>query len=344
MDLLGSRFDPITEAIGFVEADATLVAVTLAEVAGWHDGYRFAPLVDPVDGSIDTALARLDPLGEPSKYLVFGTRSTWTAVFHNDERYHSSDAIGRLAQKLRCRAVFFDHVPDTHRLPEGRYGYTEFSTFSPNGGAAEVLVAHERLVYVINDGGRWEFFAHGAPQPYEVLERYEARRLRDRLTPETLVTYGRALGIEIADEDFYGGPGYVVSLGGGRLIKVLDRLLRGPSLAKARRRYGLDTATSKRTRKPRKPRPSGGRMTPLFEDVMMFANRDPRSLLLEVTNRAGEVAAAGGTIHAIDLNYEDAEGSATMIVTLTEAQARSLGYTDDDLRALFQQEIHPDGS
>lgn len=344
MDLLESRFDPITEAIGFVEADPTLVAVTLAEVAGWSDGHRFAPLVDPVDGPIDTALARLDPLGLPSRYLVFGTRSTWTAVFRNDERYHSSETTGRLAQKLRCRAVFFDHVPDTHRLPEGRFGYTEFSSFPPDADPAKFTVTPERRVYVINDGGRWEFSTFGDPQPYEVLERYDARRLRDRLTPETLGMYGRALGIEIADADFYVGPAYVVSLRGGRLVKVLERLLRGPSLAKARRRYGLDTAPSKRTRTPRKPRPSGGHMTPLFEDVIMFANRDPRSLLLEVTTRAGDVEEAGGTIHAIDLNYEDAEGSASMVVTLTEQQARSLGYSDDDIVRMSQQEIHPDGT
>jgi hypothetical protein len=254
MDLLGSRFDPITEAVGFVEADATLVAVILAEVAGWFDGYRFAPQVEPVEGSIETALARLDPLGLPSRYLVFGTRSTWTAVFRNDERHHSSEATGRLAQKLRCRAVFFDHVPDTHRLPEGRYGYTEFSTFPPDADPAKITVAPERRIYVINDGGRWEFSTSGDPQPYETLERHEARRLRDRLTPESLVGYGRALGIEIADEDFYVGPAYLVSHVGGRLMKVLDRLLPGPSLAKARRRYGLDTATPQRPRKARKPR------------------------------------------------------------------------------------------
>jgi hypothetical protein len=85
-------------------------------------------------------------------------------------------------------------------------------------------------------------------------------------------------------------------------------------------------------------------MTPLFEDVILFANPDPRSLLLEVTTRAGEVVDVGGTIHAIDLDYEDAEGSASMIVTLTEVQARSLGYSDDDIVSLSQQEIQPDGS
>jgi len=85
-------------------------------------------------------------------------------------------------------------------------------------------------------------------------------------------------------------------------------------------------------------------MTPLFEDVILFSNRDPQSLLLEVTTRAGEVADVGGTIHAIDLNYEDAEGSASMIVTLTEQQARSLGYGDDDIVSLSQQEIQPEGS
>ncbi len=85
-------------------------------------------------------------------------------------------------------------------------------------------------------------------------------------------------------------------------------------------------------------------MTPPYEDAILFANNDPGALLRDVTARAAEFQEAGATIHAIDLDYEDAEGSATMVVTLTEVQARSLGYGDDDIERLSQQEIQPEGS
>ena len=349
MDLLGSRFDPITEAVGFVEADATLVAATLAGAAGYYGWYQHATRVDPVDGPLDVALASLERMApfSPSRFLVLPTRSRWTAVFDNSEPYHSYDAIARLATNLRSRAVHFCHVPDMHRKPEGRYGSTKFSVFSPDGAPPEARGGPERLVYAINEGGRWTFLAHGTPQPYELVERYESRRLRDRLTPEMLVAYGRALGIEITDEDFYRPSGYVVTQPGGRLARVLSRLVPLPTLTKVRRRYGLATAASRRPpkrRKPRDPGRSGGPMTPLYEDAILFANNDPGALLRDVTARAAEVQEAGGTIHAIDLDYEDAEGSATMIVTLTEVQARALGYGDEDIERLSQQEIQPDGS
>ena len=82
-------------------------------------------------------------------------------------------------------------------------------------------------------------------------------------------------------------------------------------------------------------------MTELYEDTLRFEGEDPTSLLRQVATRAAEVAAVGGTVHTVELAYDDAKGSATMIVTVTEAQARLLGNDDADLESLRQQRIEP---
>jgi len=66
-----------------------------------------------------------------------------------------------------------------------------------------------------HDGGRWEFSAAGAVQPYEEVEKYESRRTGDRFNPDMLSCYCRALGIRLNDETFYKHTAAVVVSGGG---------------------------------------------------------------------------------------------------------------------------------
>jgi hypothetical protein len=72
----------------------------------------------------------------------------------------------------------------------------------------------ERSVGVMNDGGVWKFWAEGRVQPFEELERYGSRRLRDRFTYDMLNRYCLALGLCPFDETFYGQRGVVFNLPG----------------------------------------------------------------------------------------------------------------------------------
>lgn len=46
-----------------------------------------------------------------------------------------------------------------------------------------------RVVSASNDGGRWVFDQFGEPFPFEKVERYQERRVRDRFTFEMLKEY-----------------------------------------------------------------------------------------------------------------------------------------------------------
>jgi hypothetical protein len=92
----------------------------------------------------------------------------------------------------------------------------------------------ERSVSVINDVGGWEFNAIGTLQEFEHAEHYTARRIADRLTPEMLEEYCRALGIRLFDEDFYGRAGVITHAYPWFLPRLASM-----TLAEARAQLGL---------------------------------------------------------------------------------------------------------
>jgi hypothetical protein len=60
-----------------------------------------------------------------------------------------------------------------------------------------------RAILAMNDGGPWRFDLVGEPLPFEQVERYSARRIRDRFTIPMLRDYLLALDIRAFDADFY---------------------------------------------------------------------------------------------------------------------------------------------
>ncbi|HSP81688.1 MAG TPA: hypothetical protein VLQ93_24425 [Myxococcaceae bacterium] len=71
-----------------------------------------------------------------------------------------------------------------------------------------------RAINAANDGGRWVFLQTGEPFPFERLEQYRARRVRDRFTFDMLKEYLHHLGLSPFDEDFYlpaGAPAWLVA-------------------------------------------------------------------------------------------------------------------------------------
>ena len=55
----------------------------------------------------------------------------------------------------------------------------------------------------LHDGDRWRFDMVGEPLPFEDVERYRARRVRDRFPHDLLDRYLQELGVSVFDADFY---------------------------------------------------------------------------------------------------------------------------------------------
>jgi hypothetical protein len=68
---------------------------------------------------------------------------------------------------------------------------------------------NERTLAATATDGRWEWDSSGDPFPFEDLDRYEARRIRDRFDRPLLLRYLTALGIP-ADFDSSYGDGVLI--------------------------------------------------------------------------------------------------------------------------------------
>jgi hypothetical protein len=212
--LLDDRWAPVTSEMGFLEARAEYTARTHA---AWQQGL-LAPdgvtvEVRPVTGSLEQVLSSLLPLtdSEVQRHLFIPTRSTWTAYLENGHRGTDATGVMRyMAQTLGCRGLRVVAVPHTLRKDKGRYGAVMLSVCGPH---QTDWLNYLRIVSASNDGGRWVFDQFGEPFPFEKLERYQERRVRDRFTFEMLKEYLRQLGMHPFEEDFYlpeGAPAWLV--------------------------------------------------------------------------------------------------------------------------------------
>jgi hypothetical protein len=117
---------------------------------------------------------------------------------------------------MECIAVRAVSVPHTIRKTptgeHGRYGGTILELYSAETSGRSLLNIR-RSISAVNDGGRWRFDANGEPLDFERSERYKARQIRDRFTPEMLDEYLRHFGIQFFSPDFYNvaQPAFLIS-------------------------------------------------------------------------------------------------------------------------------------
>jgi hypothetical protein len=199
--LLGGHYAPITDAVGFLEADFSRVVEADQRWRASLGGYAG----HPISGALPTSLDALLPLTGPlTRYVWVQASAGWTAYF--DNFVAGSDPFGPvsyLAQQMRCRGVTIGC-----RVGTGKRGAAV--SFKLYGWEPTQWLNMVRAVAAVQDEGRWEWTAAGVVQPFEEVERYRQRRIRDRLTDEMLVRYGGALGIRPFDESFYDAKGFLV--------------------------------------------------------------------------------------------------------------------------------------
>jgi len=210
--LLDDQLAPITSEYGFVEAEASLVADWFRAWEQRTQAERgIEMLATEASGSLTDLLLGLLPLTsmEPRRFLFIQTHSSWTAYFDNWWLGSDAGCLDYVASQLRCRAVRVVQAPDTSRSSTStrNFGATILELYGPNPTA---FLNHERSLAVANDGGRWVFTQAGTPLPFEQLDAYLNRRVRDRFTPELLQSYLRALGIDAFEEGFFGPHGILL--------------------------------------------------------------------------------------------------------------------------------------
>ena len=176
--LCENRYPSYTDCFGFLDAtiEQALAAATRGgtrDVEAWEDSRTLE-----------------DIFASESPKILAPTRSPWLGMFDYGMRSH--DYVAQLLSKdAGCRAVVVWLSDDNRRLD-----------IYDSGRAIRHIQASDQ-------DGRWEFYQSGEPLPFEDLEAYERRRVRDRFTPEMLDAYCAALGLRPFDPDFYLASGIV---------------------------------------------------------------------------------------------------------------------------------------
>jgi hypothetical protein len=230
--LLAPEFAPITFAVGFLERSLEEVAAALRV---WYAEAGIARALQPASSApFPAALAQLEPLGAPDfRRLWVATSSPRWRTAYFDGFVNGTDAfppVSYLAERLGCHGLIAGAQPDSAAC----FGATHVALYGP---AATDWLNLEWSVAARNDGGRWTFQRTGPEQPFEEPEAYTRRRIRDRLTPELLRNYCRALEVPLDAAAL--GPACVLDVPTGHAHGQ-----RRETLAQARARFGLEPAAS----------------------------------------------------------------------------------------------------
>ncbi len=222
---LGSRFAPVTSAIGYLEVDLDDAVAALAE---WRRELFDEVSVADVPTLFPDCLYALEPLvggARPRELLVQATGG-WTAYF--DCLLQGTDAVsavGYLAGKLSCRGLAIRAARPTRSFAARGHEFSALQ-FELFGDERTDFLNYVRTISLTHDGTRWRFDLWGEAQPFEESEKYRSRRLADRFTGEMLERYCRALGIEPFTAVAYGPRATIVHTAlptpPGALVMTID--------------------------------------------------------------------------------------------------------------------------
>lgn len=195
--LLGGRASPVGWSVQYLDAGVDAVRAAVEEVR------RGTPITVFPAKRYPDVLFDLPPFEAPWTRELLLECGDWTAYLNNFVNGGDGSAIGpEVARRMKIRCVVAEHTP---RYGPGHAG-TQLSVTGPLG---EPPLFYERTLSGVATDGRWAWHASGTPFPFEDLNRYTARRIRDRLDRELLVHYLQELGID-ADQDTSYGFGVIV--------------------------------------------------------------------------------------------------------------------------------------
>jgi hypothetical protein len=208
--LLPPKLAPITFAIGFLNGPFVRVVDAFIQ---WKRQHFKSISSKEIVAPLENALEDLLPLAAvPRRWLLVPTTGDWVAYFDNGVRGPDpAPVISYLSQHLSCRGVVVRTIP--HTLYEevgtkpGLYGAIQFELFAPH---KTDFLNCERAVGVAYEAGKWSFTATGAVQSFEDIAKYKLRRIVDRLTPEMVRQYCRALAIDVDSAKFFQSPSLLV--------------------------------------------------------------------------------------------------------------------------------------
>ncbi|MCP4305595.1 MAG: hypothetical protein GY788_12090 [bacterium] len=189
---LAGELAPIGYTISFLQRPAADVLSVINEI-------RASAALEVIDvGHLPDSAGVLDPMEAPWTTELVIDCGQWTAYLNNSigggDITAIAPAIGRMLNTVCVGAQHTDRHGPGHAA-------TQLWLEGPNG---EPPLMYIRTLSAHCQDGRWSWHTSGIMQDFEQPERYERRRISQRLDRTTLVAYLDALGIRVDDPSFFG--------------------------------------------------------------------------------------------------------------------------------------------
>lgn len=182
MLLPNDRVPQVSDSVGFFAFDTRQLAQHWARALGPPWSPR------PVAfGSLDAAMAACEP-GSPWSRDLYLPIGSWTAMVGNGPCGTDLGMMPRdVVRDLGCTVV---------RAVLGSPRERRSTILDVHGPGGEGPFNEIRSIAAHYEG-RWEWHESGDRLPFEEVQAYSARRVRDRFTPQMLQRYLDALGVPI---------------------------------------------------------------------------------------------------------------------------------------------------
>lgn len=210
--LFDNALAPLTYHIGFLQVGVEQLVAAYAEwmeqMVAVNMEIKNSHTQRQVTGSLYDVLQILPPLTELRTKIVFvPTNSNWTAIFENFWIGDIRPRVAHLTRTIGCRGINMMAIPVAIDERAGNWRTLGIQVFGPKPNSISNM---ERVIGIVRDNNRLSLVSNGTPFPFERLDQYQEKRVKDRFTQELLEQYMAEFGLFPFDESFYlpagGGP------------------------------------------------------------------------------------------------------------------------------------------
>lgn len=188
--LLGGSWRPLGCAVSFIDSPWEVVLAAVKDLRG-------SAIRVSTPAGILACLSAFDPMQAPWTKEAIIDCGDWTAYINNGISGGDLTAIApALSSKHGWRCIGAEHMP---KFGPG-HAATQLWIQGPDG-SPPLFVG--RTISAYAQDGRWSWHESGEPRTFEDLDRYKARRVRDRLDRALLVRYLESLGISVDHPSFF---------------------------------------------------------------------------------------------------------------------------------------------
>jgi hypothetical protein len=173
--------------------------------SNWNEYNERKPIVKEFKTNFLQLLELIQPLYFPQKTLLFEAKNGWVGFIENIN--------GTEIRRITQIASRIDENKQSIGVQAWQNNYDKKAN-GWCGGSFSLFEGHIMKRHImLSDQDKWEFDQSGIPLPFEEVEKYKEKLVRNRFTPEMLQRYLLHYGIDYFNDDFYmpeGSKAYII--------------------------------------------------------------------------------------------------------------------------------------